>query len=294
MIHFLRRCARTLSLACALAPGFVCGPAQGEPLLPATDMALPSAGSQPPEPMQTLKKPVISNVSRTVKAAGSDTTTSIVAEPQPSSPGQIEFQTFIQKATGRSLGIFGHTLFNAAPSTFAPVENIPVTHDYLIGPGDEIQIQGWGQMDMDLRISVDRTGSIYIPKVGNLRVAGLKYEDLRGFLKTAIGRVYRNFDLNVNLGQLRSIQVFVVGHARRPGNYTISSLSTLVNALFASGGPSASGSMRHIQLKRGSASWWGSSAACASPRSMSSRPATHWAICSTGPAASIRWPGARR
>jgi protein involved in polysaccharide export with SLBB domain len=87
--------------------------------------------------------------------------------------------------------------------------------------------------------------------VGNIRVAGLPYQDLHGYLKTAVGRVFRNFDLNVNLGQLRSIQVFVVGQARSPGSYTVSSLSTLVNTLFAAGGPSATGSMRQIQLKRG-------------------------------------------
>ena len=73
----------------------------------------------------------------------------------------------------------------------------------------------------------------------------------RSFLKSHIGRIYQNFDLNVSMGELRSIDVFVVGQARRPGRYTVSSLSTLANAIFASGGPSTTGSMRHIELKRG-------------------------------------------
>jgi len=125
-----------------------------------------------------------------------------------------------------------------------------VTDDYLIGPGDEVLIRAWGQIDLDGKLVVDREGEVFLPKVGTLAVAGLKYQQLPEFFRTAIGRVFRNFDLTVSLGQLRSIQVFVVGQARHPGNYTVSSLSTLVNALFASGGPSASGSMRRIQLKR--------------------------------------------
>src|SRR5205085_3485279 len=91
---------------------------------------------------------------------------------------------------------------------------------------------------------------IYLPRVGSVTVAGLKYEQVNPYLKTAVGRIFKNFDLNVNLGQLRSIAVFVVGQAKHPGTYTVSSLSTLVNALFASGGPDNTGSMRHIQLKR--------------------------------------------
>lgn len=162
-----------------------------------------------------------------------------------------EFQEFVATSVGRFLPLFGYNLFDGAPTTFAPVDRVPVTSDYVMGPGDEIVIRAWGQVDIDFRATIDRNGAIHIPQIGSLTVGGLRYQDLHGFLRTAIGRVFRNFELNVNLGQLRSIQVFVVGHARRPGAYTVSSLSTLVNALFASGGPSAGGSMRQIQLKRG-------------------------------------------
>jgi protein involved in polysaccharide export with SLBB domain len=164
---------------------------------------------------------------------------------------RIEFQDFVAQSTGRDLPIFGSELFRNVPSTFAPVDNIPVTSDYVIGPGDEIMIRAWGQLDVDFAALVDRTGTINIPKVGTINVAGIKYQDLQSHLKTAIGRVFRNFDLTVSLGQLRAIQVFVVGQARRPGSYTVGSMSTLVNAVFAAGGPSAKGSMRGIQLKRG-------------------------------------------
>ncbi|MBZ5664863.1 MAG: SLBB domain-containing protein [Acidobacteriia bacterium] len=165
-------------------------------------------------------------------------------------PAPTEFQEFVASSVGRTLPIYGTNLFDHVPTTFAPVDRIPVTDDYRIGPGDEILIRAWGQIDLNGKLVVDRGGEIFLPKVGTLSVAGLQYQQLPDYFRTAIGRVFRNFDLTVGLGQLRSIQVFVVGQARRPGSYTVSSLCTLVNALFASGGPSTSGSMRHIQLKR--------------------------------------------
>jgi len=162
-----------------------------------------------------------------------------------------EFQDFLIASTGRVLPIFGRNLFEDVPSTFAPVENIPVTADYVIGPGDEIYIRAWGGVDIDYRAVVDRNGTISIPRVGVLNVSGIRYQELAAYVKNAVSRVFRGFELTVSMGQLRALQVLVVGHARRPGNYTVSSLSTLVNAVFAAGGPSSRGSMRSVQLKRG-------------------------------------------
>jgi polysaccharide export outer membrane protein len=162
-----------------------------------------------------------------------------------------DFQQFAAQSLGYALPIYGAALFDNAPTTFAPVDRIPVTSNYVIGPGDELLIRAWGQIDLDIHARVDRNGTIFIPKVGNLNVSGLKFDQLRGFLASQIGRIYQNFDLNVTMGDLRSIDIFVVGQARQPGRYTVSSLSTLTNAIFASGGPAATGSMRRIQLKRG-------------------------------------------
>jgi protein involved in polysaccharide export with SLBB domain len=161
-----------------------------------------------------------------------------------------EFQQMIASSIGKQLPIYGVNLFRNPPSTFAPLNIVPITPDYVIGPGDELLIQVWGQVTLNSRYTVDRSGSIYIPQVGTVHVAGLSFAQMHDFLKAQMARVFRNFDLNVNMGQLRSIQVFVVGQARRPGSYTISSLSTLINALFATGGPTPQGSLRHIQLKR--------------------------------------------
>jgi len=165
--------------------------------------------------------------------------------------GPTEFQLFVENSVGKRLPLFGYNLFQGVPSTFAPLDHIAVPANYVIGPGDELLIRAWGQIDVDARVTVDRNGQIYLPKVGSVSVAGISYEQLPEHLKTAVGQVFRHFELRVTLGQLRSIQVFVVGYARRPGTYTVGSLSTLFNALFASGGPSIHGSMRHIELKRG-------------------------------------------
>ncbi len=168
---------------------------------------------------------------------------------RPSPP--TEFQKIVAGAVGQMLPIFGASLFTHVPATFAPVDRIPVTPEYLIGPGDEVMIRVWGQVSFNVRATVDRTGDIYIPQVGAVHIAGLQFSQLDNYLRSQLGHYFRNFDLNANMGQLRSIQIFVVGQAQRPGSYTVSSLSSLVNALFASGGPSVHGSLRNIQVKRG-------------------------------------------
>lgn len=208
-----------------------------------------------------VQTPVITNQSVTAAPAGpaqtvpggEQTPVPVLVTPPVAAPtaDRNEFQEFIARSIGQELPLFGYDLFRDAPSTFAPLERVPVPTDYVIGPGDEIAIRAWGQIDVDLHVVVDRDGRIYIPKVGNIIVSGLAYQDLDSLIRRAVGRIYKNFELNVTLGQLRSVQIFVVGQARRPGAYTVSSLSTLVNALFASGGPSTRGSMRRIQLKRG-------------------------------------------
>jgi protein involved in polysaccharide export with SLBB domain len=162
-----------------------------------------------------------------------------------------EFQKFIASTTSQVLPIFGANLFRRVPSTFAPLNMTPVPSDYVIGPGDQLRIRVWGQVSFQANVQVDRAGEVYLPQVGPVHVAGLPFSDLDGHLRQAVGRVYRNFDLTADIGQIRAIQVYVAGQARRPGVYTVSSLSTLVDALFASGGPSIQGSMRHIQLRRG-------------------------------------------
>ncbi|HTV09437.1 MAG TPA: SLBB domain-containing protein [Candidatus Aquilonibacter sp.] len=166
--------------------------------------------------------------------------------PAPPSP----FQQMVEATTGERLEIYGASLFQRVPTTFAPVQNVPVGPGYVLGPGDEIYLQLSGQVNRQLTLTVDRDGSVQIPELGSVHVAGLTYGELPAFLNRQLGRIYRNFTVSVSMGALRTIQVFVVGQARRPGSFAISSLSTLLNALFASGGPLPTGSVRDIQVKR--------------------------------------------
>ncbi len=161
------------------------------------------------------------------------------------------FQKFVESATGTPLKVFGRELFGNVPSTYAPLGAVQVNLDYVIGPGDALQIRGWGMVDIDVNVTVNRGGEIYIPRVGSVKVAGVKYRDLQGYLKKAVGRIFTNFDLSASVSQTRSVQIYVVGHAQRPGTYTLSAMSSVLNALFTSGGPSATGTLRDIQLKRG-------------------------------------------
>lgn len=179
------------------------------------------------------------------------------AEPTRIASGRVNeqksgFQRFVQQATGQTLPIYGEALF-ATPGTYAPLAQAPVPGNYLIGPGDEIRLQIWGAVSAELTLVVDRNGQVNVPRVGVVNLAGVRASELESVLRTRIGNVFTNFSLNATIGRLRAIQVYVVGHAREPGTHTVSSLSTLINALFEVGGPAATGSMRRVQLKRGGA-----------------------------------------
>lgn len=171
--------------------------------------------------------------------------------PSENEKAPSEFQKFIAENTGKLLPTFGAEFFANTPSTFAPISNAPVPSDYPLGPGDELMIRGWGTIDIDYRAIIDRNGTISIPTVGSVPLAGVKAGDVQNVIRAAVGRLYKGVTVNVTFGQLRAITVYVVGQANHPGTYTVSSLSTLVTALFASGGPNSNGSMRHVQVKRG-------------------------------------------
>jgi protein involved in polysaccharide export with SLBB domain len=126
-----------------------------------------------------------------------------------------------------------------------------VPEDYLVGPGDEVLVTLWGSVDAELRLLVDRSGRISIPRVGTVHVAGLRQSELPEIVNRRVGQVFRNFHSSVSLGALRGIRVFVTGFVVRPGSYTVSSLSSVVAALMQAGGPSAAGSFRSIELRRG-------------------------------------------
>ncbi len=165
------------------------------------------------------------------------------------SDGPNQFQRFVQEATGRMLPIYGREFFSAG-ATYGANSALPVPDDYRLGPGDEVLLRVAGPIDFASSLVIDRDGQVHLPKVGAVTLSGVLVRDLDRTLTTQLSKVFSNFKANATLGRLRGIQVYVVGQAQKPGTYQMSSLSTLVNALFASGGPGPNGSMRAIELKR--------------------------------------------
>jgi protein involved in polysaccharide export with SLBB domain len=160
------------------------------------------------------------------------------------------FQTFIQQSIGRLLPLYGQSLFSLGnPYSTIEVANVP--SDYVLGPGDELQVKVYSpSVDVDQRFVINREGMIVLPKIGPVSLAGTKVSALEGRLKNELSQTLSDFNLYVSMGQLRGIEVYVTGQARAPGKHNLSSVSTLINAIFATGGPNSNGSMRNIQLLR--------------------------------------------
>ena len=158
----------------------------------------------------------------------------------------------------RRLPRFGMSFFRRPPSTYAPQDNVPVTQDYRIGVGDEITLTLWGiPEEGNFRVIVNRDGMATIPHIGAVRLAGYTLQEAERIIAARLNQYYTGYQMNLSMGRLRSILVYVTGNAQRPGAYTVSSFATLVNALLASGGPSANGSLRKIELKRnGTPEFW--------------------------------------
>lgn len=175
------------------------------------------------------------------------------SKPFPAEPASA-FETYVRSLPGAMQGMeqFGYSLFREAPSTFAPAAYAPISPNYLIGPGDEIKVVVWGNINGDFTAVVDTEGKIVFPTIGVIHLSGLTFAEAKTHLEKKFARQYKpsQVKIDVSMGRLRSVGVFVVGNARSPGSYTVSSFSTLINALFASGGPGKRGTMRDVQVKR--------------------------------------------
>ncbi len=145
---------------------------------------------------------------------------------------------------------FGSELFTGRNTFDAAEANAVVPADYIVGPGDDLQIQLWGSVDADLSTQVDRSGRITLPRVGTIMVGGVPYAKLPDLIARRVAQSFRNFQLSVSLGQVRSVRIYVTGNVKRPGAYTVSSLSSVAGALMRAGGPTSAGSMRRIELRR--------------------------------------------
>jgi polysaccharide export outer membrane protein len=156
----------------------------------------------------------------------------------------------VQPTGAEGLKPFGYDLFEGSPSTFAPVTDIQVPVDYIVGPGDTLEIQLFGSETSRYELTVQRDGRINFPKLGPMMVGGLTFDATRELIEQRVAKQLIGTRVGVTMGDLRSIRVFVLGEAEKPGSYTVSGLSTMTNALFVSGGVKTIGSLRNIQLKR--------------------------------------------
>jgi len=145
---------------------------------------------------------------------------------------------------------FGYDLFSGNPTSFTPINDIPVSSDYVLGPGDSLKVNLFGKGSQSYELVIDQEGITYLPELGPLHLAGQVFSEARKSIINTINQKMIGVKASVSMGQLRSIRVFVLGEAYLPGSYVVSSLSTMTNALVLSGGISQNGSLRNIQLKR--------------------------------------------
>lgn len=165
-------------------------------------------------------------------------------------PAPNEFESYVELVTGRKVRRFGQSLLLEESRDFAVPATSTVPPDYRLNPGDTVVLYLTGAVDGTVEREIDNDGNIYLPSVGTIKVAGVRYADLRSTLVRAIGAEYRFFDVNVTMRSLRGVRVYVTGFANNPGAFTLSSLATAINAVLQAGGPNSGGSFRSVKIYR--------------------------------------------
>ena len=206
-------------------------------------------------------------VPRATTAGGQPEGRGAAYRPQPYAPS--EFERYVQQQAGaaqpqpqdeqgnpqggaRPIRRFGASLVTDDALASASQDPLPVVPaDYIVRPGDEIDLTLWGSVDADLQLPVDRGGRINVPHVGAISVGGLRNADLADAITRRVAQTFRNFHVSATLGQVRPIRVFVGGYVAHPGSITLNGLSSVLHAIMRAGGPSAAGSFRDIHLRRG-------------------------------------------
>lgn len=166
-------------------------------------------------------------------------------------PPLNEFESYVQEQVREPLQRFGSNLLLQKTQGFAVPTTTAVPSDYILNPGDQLDIGLTGTAEANLRLVVDNEGKIFIPKIGDVNVAGIHYGDLRAALERRINAQYRRVNVSVTISRLHGITVYVTGFATTPGAYTMGSLSTMINGVLSAGGPSSGGSYRTVELRRG-------------------------------------------
>ncbi len=167
------------------------------------------------------------------------------------SPESVLSQLPAERLTSfEDLKPFGTELFSG-PREVNPPNDIASAQDYILGPGDNLIVALWGQVEKEYTLTVNREGRIFVPRLGELIAWGKTLGDFEQQLKKKFSGVYSRFNMTISLGKIRSIRIYLTGEVKRPGAYTVSSLTSLFNALYLAGGPTENGSMRDIRLMRG-------------------------------------------
>jgi len=213
--------------------------------VPVDDNQAIAIGKDEQENVVTLKSEELKVIPIPDDQHGGSTLEKLYAKKNPTLLDKYEAEPF-----NRDLKQFGYDFFENSAQLTSSMENQPVGGDYIIGPGDVLNITIWGSLNNRLDLTVDRYGEITIPKVGAVKVWGITYDQVKTLINKSISQYYKNYEINVSLGKLRSIQVFVVGEVNFPGSYPVSSLATVINALSAAGGPTKNGSLRSIKVSR--------------------------------------------
>lgn len=220
-------------------------PAEQQRLAKSMGVSLPTQSSQRTAPVESPETVEPRKVS--VEKERKEEKAEVAA---PSTEEKVAEEQSVKAEEKKLLQPFGYELFAGNPTTFAPATDIPVPVDYSIGPGDSIIVQLYGKENSTNELVVSREGEIQFPEIGPISVNGLHFGDLKKRINQLVSEQMIGVKASVTMGALRSIRVFVLGEAYKPGSYTVSSLSTMTNALFASGGIETIGSLRHIVLKR--------------------------------------------
>ncbi|SMF26766.1 protein involved in polysaccharide export, contains SLBB domain of the beta-grasp fold [Alteromonadaceae bacterium Bs31] len=153
-------------------------------------------------------------------------------------------------ALNEELELFGYDIFQFGADAFTPATDIPIPTDYVLGPGDTLVIQLFGKENNTHTLTIDRDGQVMFPNIGPVTLAGLSFSRVSAKIEEVVGKQMIGVQSSVTMGALRTIRIFVLGDANVPGSYIVGSLSTMTNAIFASGGVTKIGSLRNIQLKR--------------------------------------------
>ncbi len=149
-----------------------------------------------------------------------------------------------------SLSVYGYDVFkNSRPSTFAPNDNAAVPADYPINTDDELNVMLWGRINEEYHLKVGRDGTINIPRIGPISVAGLTFESTKRNIMDRVGKI-EGVNVTISMGALRSIGVYIVGEVVSPGYYTVSALSNVTNALFSAGGPTEEWLITKCSIKK--------------------------------------------